>query len=175
MLETALEEINREIAVAETRLETLRREKVGAEALLTRVRRLTRAPGRAVATTRTTGQAAGTISNLVVVSEIMAEANRALHLREIESLSAARGRALNSDQVRSAVTYLKRKGRAERASRGMWRLVDPTNAETPAVTGVSEAPTSTSEEGGDSHETPQTSPAEGYVHPQLGAPVAGAD
>ncbi len=151
-LVAALGVIDAEIVEAEDRLESLRLERRGAEALLRRLQlpsdaeSSTSSPPRPVISSSVTGNAA-------IVADVLAGSPEGLHLAEIEARTAEQGKPLGNDQVRGAVAYLKRINRAERRTRGVWRLV-PTDTET-----ASEAPEAVSvlpdlrPVGGDAHET----------------------
>ena len=69
-----------------------------------------------------------------LVFQIIAEHPDGIHIQDIGVAAGERGQQLDSEQVRSAVTYLRRRGDAENISRGVWKLKDdtsPTNAEGP--------------------------------------------
>jgi hypothetical protein len=134
-----LNQLDVEIAEAEKRLEDLRVERRGAEALLARLPAPTTR-----ARTSAPGQGTG---NAEIVAEILADAPEGIDLQAIEAATAERGTPLDYDQVRSAVTYLRRRGHAERVDRGVWRLwIDsisiplPKDAESPDAPGLSVAP-----------------------------------
>lgn len=134
-LETAISEIDREIEVAEKRLAKLRLERLGADAILTRLNRGSRPSAVSGASA---GASAG---NKSVVETILAEIPEGLNLSDIAERAASRGVSLSGEQIRSAVTYLKRRGKAESPRRGHWRLIAPTDTEATvlAVASVSES------------------------------------
>lgn len=160
----ALAEIDSEIRAAEERIADLRLERRGAEALLKRLGVSIQespeepAPRRVNIPRRPQGE--GALSrlsegNAKFVADVLVTDPDGLTLAVIEAKTAEKGQPLNYDQVRSAVTYLKRKGLAEQAGRGVWRLVDtdsiaPQNADSPAVgAGLSVLPNPATEGGDD--------------------------
>jgi hypothetical protein len=137
----ALVDIDTEIAATQERLEALRLERRGAEALLRRLRLPTdAAPSPAGSATRASGT-----GNTAIVANILSEYPDGLHLSEIEAKTAERDTPLDNEQVRGAVTYLKRVNRAERRGRGVWRLLAHTDEESPGPSGLSVVPTSSQE------------------------------
>ncbi len=191
-LARALAEIDEEIAAAERSLEELRVQRRGAEAFMKRLgvpTPSTASPGDAPSTDGSAGRtpparghaAAG---NTGAVADLLMRHPEGIALAEIKHALARTGTLLDADQVRSAVTYLRRKGQAEPVSRGRWRLIlpAPTNAEDPADAAAgSSGLIPVSQEGGgasgtdthrvrDDHSSWQ---AEHLDH-GLGAPVVGA-
>jgi hypothetical protein len=155
----ALATIDAELAAAEQRVTDLRLERRGAEALLRRLGVSVDADRRpdvdrqpAALPTRTVGS-----GNAEQIAAMLAESPQGMTLSALKSLSAERGQVLDYDQVRSAVTYLKKKGRAERVGRGEWRLVEasqpPTNTESAAGTALSVVPVTDPEKGGEADGT----------------------
>lgn len=135
MLRIAIADIDREIESTEERLTELRIERRGAEAVRVRIVRLAH-----VAPVAPTQERSG---NKAEVESILREFPDGLSLSDLEGQAAERGLSLAGDQIRSAVTYLKRRGKAESPRRGHWRLVPPTNSETDADTSVSDGETTT--------------------------------
>ena len=127
-MDAVLAEIDAEITAAEQGLDELRLQRLGAEALLARLRRNSPpSAGITPATSVHTG-------NKDFIAALLAPHESGLNIRDIEAKAAERGRELNSEQVRSALTYLKRRGKAERVARGVWRLVDLDAADGPRDT-----------------------------------------
>ncbi len=143
----ALAAIDSEIAEAEERIAGLRLERRGADALLKRLGVSTSdasevpAP-HVVETPRVrVDQSKFRLAegNAKYVADVLANADeKGMSLGAIEQKLAAQGTPLDNDQVRSAVTYLKRKDLAETVTRGMWRMVreapSPTDADSPTET-----------------------------------------
>lgn len=157
----ALAAIDSEIKVAEERVADLRLERRGAEALLKRLGVsmvvdapvVTDPPTQSEPAPELEAHRSLSTGNAKYVADILATDPGGLTLAVIESKSIATGHPLNYDQVRSAVTYLKRKGLAEQAGRGIWRLAvpaeSPPDADSPAEgAGLSVLPIPTTE-GGD--------------------------
>lgn len=74
------------------------------------------------------------IGTTALVFQIISEHPDGVHIQDIGAAADERGQQLDPEQVRSAVTYLRRRGDAENISRGVWKLKDdtsPTNAEGP--------------------------------------------
>lgn len=131
--QAALGQLDAEIVEAERHLEGLRLQRLGAEAFLARLPDSGRtSPDRV--SRRSSG------GNAEIVAGILAEVPEGLDLRAIEAAAEAAGHTLNNEQIRSAVTYLRRRGDAERVGRGVWRLLTPTNAESPEAPGLSVLP-----------------------------------
>ena len=126
-------QVDAEIEAAKQLLDDLRLQRRGAEALLARL------PTRA-ARSRTSGTRHGAGGNAAIVADILAAVPEGLDLKAIESATAELGTPLDYDQVRSAVTYLRRRGDAERVGRGVWRSLTPTDAESPEAPGLSVLP-----------------------------------
>lgn len=177
----AVHDLDAEIAEAEARLAALRQERTAAERFLRRLgvtasdSPQTRPPARS-----NTQPVSGT-SNTELVYDLLKQNPDGISLTELRRLLQEAGHEIDSDQVRSSVTYLRRKRQAEPLMRGTWRLVSaPTNAEGPATTGPSVVPNPavTTQEGGgasgtDTHrvrDDPSSWRAEHLVH-DLGAPV----
>jgi len=148
------DEIDSEIAEVSATLERLRVERVGVDALLNRLG-LNDRPSPSRQSGPRVGATTGT-GNTEVVRSVLAEHPHGLDLRAIESAVADSGHELNGEQVRSAVTYLRRRGLAVRVERGVWRLVGPddlvpsntpTDTESPVGPGLSVVPSSTSQVG----------------------------
>ena len=142
-----LAEIDADIAAAEYALEKLQLQRVGAEAFLARVNRQ-RSRGATGRVTPSTGAEAG---NKDFVAGLLVDYPDGLHLDKIRALASEHGRQLDSEQVRSAVTYLKRRGQAEAVTRGVWRLVGSggtTDTSAPVATGA-EASETTRARGGE--------------------------
>jgi hypothetical protein len=135
-VQAALAQLDAEIAEAEQTLEDLRLQRRGAEALLSRL-----PVANSVPRIRSTSGHQRSGGNADVVAGILANAPDGLDLRAIEKAAAETGHVLDNEQIRSAVTYLRRRGDAERVGRGVWRLL-PTNAEGPGASGPSVAPPS---------------------------------
>jgi hypothetical protein len=142
----ALAQIDAEIADTEQCLADLRLQRRGAEALLSRLGQSAPRAGTPTAVgSAPVGSApaprpiTGT-GNAAFVYAILTSAPNELSLADIETAARERGRPLNNDQVRSAVTYLKRAGRTQNVGRGMWRPADPTDAESPEAPGLSVLP-----------------------------------
>ena len=135
-----LHQLDLEITEAEAHLDDLRVQRRGAEGLLSRLPAQGTAARRS---TRATGQGTGGPAD--IVTSILSGAPEGLDLRAIEAATAERGTVLDYDQVRSAVTYLGRRGYAERVGRGVWRLLTPTDAESPEAPGLSVLPTPSQE------------------------------
>jgi hypothetical protein len=133
-VQAVLRQLDTEIAEAEQHLDDLRVQRRGAEALLARLPAST-------ARTRTpsTRQRAG--GNAEIVAAILATNPEGMDLQDIENATSERGTPLDNEQVRSAVTYLRRRGDAERVGRGVWRSLTPINAESPEASGLSVLPT----------------------------------
>jgi len=183
----ALAQLDAEISATERALDDLRLQRKGAEAFMQRFgfdatvtadsasgvvapasERVVR-PVRANSVTGYTGS----------VADLLVQHPEGIALVEIKENLARQGTSIDADQVRSAVTYLRRKGQAEPVSRGIWRSVSltPTNAESPAATGLSVLAPATQEGGGasgtDTHrvrDDPSSWQAEHLDH-DLGAPV----
>ncbi len=153
-LASALAQIDAEIATAERNLEHLRMQRRGAEAFMQRLGipvpsatalstedaspTVTRPP-RTASPGRSRAAAGG---NTALVTEVLRRAPaEGVSLGETREALAREGYALDADQVRSAVTYLRRKGEAEPVARGRWRLVNmpvvgPSDADSPTVDAV---------------------------------------
>jgi len=158
-LQLAMGRIDAEIAEAESGLETLRLERKGAEALLSRLTRETGEPMRKVLvpyteqTRRMLNAQAPNGGNAQFVADILLTDSTGLSLQAIEVKAAERGQPLSNEQVRSAVTYLRKRGQAESVARGIWRLVASSDAEGPvSETGPSVTDTPTPAEGGEGRE-----------------------
>jgi hypothetical protein len=134
-IRAVLHQLDIEIADAEKRLEDLRVERRGAEALLARLP----AAKTGIRTPSAARQGAGS-GNTEIVAAILADAHEGLYLRSIEAATQERGTPLDYDQIRSAVTYLRRRGEAERVGRGVWRLLSSTDRESPDAPGLSILP-----------------------------------
>jgi hypothetical protein len=115
--------IDTEIAQAEQELETLRLQRIGAEALLRRMGLSAEPNPNTPSRSSPTELTSPSSGNAEFVASLLAGNAEGLTLAAIEGLAAEHGKPLNNDQVRSAVTYLKRRGQAERLGRGLWRLV----------------------------------------------------
>lgn len=147
------DEIDAEIAETETALDRLRTERVGIEAIISRLG-LSERTSSARPSVQRTGTTTG-IGNTETVRSVLAEHPDGLDLRAIESAVADSGHELNGEQVRSAVTYLRRRGLAVRVERGVWRLIRPddvptdrsTDAESPVGAGLSVVPSPASQAG----------------------------
>ncbi len=136
-LVAVLDEIANEIATAEEWLEELRLQRRGVEAVLTRLHLLPAAsaqPQQLSMPQRPSPTSRANSGNTAIVADILRESPDGLHLHMIEAKTVERGTPLDNEQVRGAVTYLKRVGRAERAGRGVWRLIS-TDASGPVVAG----------------------------------------
>jgi hypothetical protein len=103
----------RDLKVAEARLDDARkalgearRVRAGAEAFINDLANEAEQPARS-----TSGVTA-------VVERILREHPEGIELQEIQQLAPG----LDAEQVRSATTYLRRRGDAERIGRGMWRI-----------------------------------------------------
>jgi hypothetical protein len=118
-IEAIVAEIDDEVAATEHRLEQLRIERIGAQAILSRLRRTSGSAGGSAQPPQTT-EVKAPEGNLALVESILASAQEPMHLNAIEAATARLGRPLNNEQIRSAVTYLKRKELAERVGRGTW-------------------------------------------------------
>jgi len=155
LLWQALAQIDEEIASAERSLDGLRMQRRGAEAFMQRFGLdvtvtadsasgvVTPAKARVVRPVR----ASPVTGYTGAVADLLVHHPEGIALVEIKENLARQGTSLDADQVRSAVTYLRRKGQAEPVSRGIWRSVSltPTNAESPASTGLSVLPAPTEE------------------------------
>lgn len=182
-IEEELRQIESEIAVTEASLERLRLEKLGAQALMAR---MDKSRGTATLTgsgTRTAGGPAksGTtparLGNKDFIEQMLRDFPEGLHISDMQARALQAGRELNSEQVRSAVTYLKRKGKAETVTRGVWRLVGadaPTNAEATVSAVASDVPALTSERSSDDAKQASSSvQADDQHHSRMGATVGG--
>jgi hypothetical protein len=65
------------------------------------------------------------IGNADIIGAIIAESPDGIHLRDIQRIVAERGHDFDGEQVRSSVTYLRRRGDAENIGRGVWRPTSP--------------------------------------------------
>jgi len=137
-LTRALAEIDAEIAATEETLGELRLQKLGAVALMRRVgvpvpvdssALMNRGDG--VSQDRPVIRRVPTPGNADLVAKVLRQTGQALSLTEIKDTLSRNGHDLAADQVRSSVTYLRRKKRAEPVTRGYWRLCEesPQNAE----------------------------------------------
>jgi len=174
-LEVALAEIDADIAAAEQALDELRLQRLGAQALLAR---MGNRPGRAESTAREPVATPPGTGPKDLVTNLLSRHPAGLHINDIRSKLEVEGHALYSEQVRSAVTYLKRKGKAETVARGVWRLVGPdyapTNAEATADTVASDVPVPTSERSDlDATDASSSAEADDLDHARMGAPVGG--
>ena len=88
-----------------------------------------------------------------VVYRILSDHPEGIDLHDVSRIADEQGSGLNAEQVRSAVTYLRRRGDAENVARGVWRLVGatPTNSTNSDISNVEamspQAPTPTTPEG----------------------------
>ncbi len=57
-----------------------------------------------------------------MVEEIMRAHPDGIDIHDVQRIAGEQGHDLNGEQVRSAVTYLRRRGDAENVGRGVWRL-----------------------------------------------------
>lgn len=128
-----VEQIDAEIAAAEARLGELRLERRGVDAILSRLG----LAERPTPSDRQSGARASGTGNTQIVKVVLEGHPEGLDLRAIEAAVAETGTVLDGDQIRSAVTYLRRKSQAERIGRGVWRLTPPTSAESPVAAGPS--------------------------------------
>ncbi len=137
-LEVILGEIISEIAAAEEWVEELRLQRRGVEAVLSRLHLVPTAASQpqqeAPAPRQPSPSSRANSGNTAIVADILSESPDGMHLHMIEAKTAERGTPLDNEQVRGAVTYLKRVGRADRLNRGVWRLI-PTDASGPVVAG----------------------------------------
>ncbi len=180
----AVHDLDAEIAEAEARLAALRQERTAAERFLRRLgvtasdSLQTRPPAHS-----NTQPVSGT-SNTELVYDLLKQNPDGISLTELRRLLQEVGHEIDGDQVRSSVTYLRRKRQAEPLTRGTWRLVPaPTNAEGPATTGPSAVPNpaATTQEGGGAsgtgtHRVRDDSPVRQTDHlaHAFGAPIEGA-
>ncbi len=182
----ALAQLDAEISATEHALDDLRLQRKGAEAFMQRLGLdvtvtsdsasgvVTPAKARAVRPVR-----ANSVTGYTgAVADLLVQHPEGIALVEIKENLARQGTSLDPDQVRSAVTYLRRKHQAEPVSRGIWRsVIRPANADSPALTGLSVLVPATQEGGGasgtDTHrvrDDPSSWQAEHLDH-DLGAPV----
>ena len=153
LAKAVISEIDAEIAAAERHAVTLRIKRTGAEAVLHRLQQ----PAQPSTTTGTSqprprDSISRATGNTDLVTSILASSDGAMHLSEIETAARVLGRQLNNEQVRSAVTLLRKKGRAAGLGRGYWRLAEgvtqehPIDTEPPAATEGSVGDRSNSED-----------------------------
>lgn len=112
VIDTRIAKARQQLARAAAEVEALEQQKAGAEAFITLlVEPEQPARGRATSNGIT-----------ALVEGIMAEHPEGIRLDQIQNVAHANGHDLDGEQIRSAVTYLRRKGDAENIERGVWRL-----------------------------------------------------
>lgn len=126
VLDSKIQKARAAVARAEKDLATLLAQREGAEAFLA----LLSEPEPARSRTTNGGLSA-------LVRDIIAEHPEGISNGSIGAIAMSRGHELDNEQVRSAVTYLCRRGDAEKIGRGLTRLKDagPTDENGPSDAG----------------------------------------
>ncbi len=149
-VQAVLEQLDGEIAEAERNVAALRVERRGAEAILARLPHTGQESPRIDSdrAAPSTPRRRGFTGNASLVAEVLHMAGAdGMDLQAIVAATAKSGTALDYEQVRAAVAYLRKQETAERISRGVWRLITPTDTDSPEDTGLSVVPDSRQESG----------------------------
>jgi hypothetical protein len=114
----------RDLVAAQQRLAEARERRAGAQAFITVLESEMGHPHRPASSSGTPGPT-------LVVESILRDHPAGLDMASIQEIAVREG--VTGEQVRSAVTYLRRRGDAENMSRGVWRIAErATNEDGPA-------------------------------------------
>lgn len=118
-------------AAAEQAEHDARLKRAGAEALIQALEASERESGTStphgstVHSSISARRGASTVGTTAVVENIIRTHPNGIHIQEVGIIAAEQGHVIDSEQVRSAVTYLRRRGDAENIARGVWRPTSP--------------------------------------------------